>query len=423
MREEYLCIGVLSRTNHKSQEGMDSVMNVAEVLAAVQSVEQDIIAWRRHIHAYPELGYEEFATAAFVAERLRSFGLLVTEGVSGTGVVALLHGQDEGGCVALRADMDALPVAEETLLPFASRSPGKMHACGHDGHTAMLLGAARVLSLYRHSFSGTVKFFFQPAEECAPEGGAKGMIAAGVMDDPKVEYVFALHLWPDLPLGKAGIKVGALMSASDRVRIRIQGKGGHGAAPHHAIDAVVVGSHVVTALQTIVSRQVDPLEPAVLTVGSFHAGQRYNVIAPYAELDGTVRTQNEALRQSLPKRIASIAQSVAHAWGAEAEVNYEYGYPTLYNHPSGVELVSRALVEVLGEGGLVQLTRPSMGGEDFAYFLDHAVGAMFWLGCDGPASPDAPIHNGQFDFDEGALAVGTAVMVQAALNALRERRR
>lgn len=397
-------------------------MKTLEIRSAVQAIEQEIISWRRHIHAHPELGYEEVETAAFVARLLRSFGLSVEEGVGGTGVVGMLRGEGEsegeGLCVALRADMDALPVTEETGLPFASRNLGKMHACGHDGHTAMLLGAARVLSLHRRSFAGTVKFFFQPAEECAPRGGALGMIEEGVMVDPKVDYVFALHLWPELPLGKVGIKTGALMSASDRVRLRIQGKGGHGAAPHQAIDAVVVASHIVTALQAIAGRQVDPLEPFVLTIGSFHAGQRYNVIAPYAELDGTVRTQNETLRSTIPRRITTLAQAVAAGFGAEAEVNYEYGYPTLYNQPHAVDVVSKAVAEVLGEHELIELGRPSMGGEDFAYFLDHAKGAMFWLGCHGPLSPEAPIHNGKFDFDEDALAVGTGVLVQTTLNAL-----
>jgi amidohydrolase len=393
-----------------------------DVTGAVGAVGEEIIAWRRHLHAHPELGYEEVETAAFVARLLRGFGLEVVEGVGGTGVLALLQGEagGEGRCIALRADMDALPVTEETNLPFASRYPGKMHACGHDGHTAMLLGVAKVLSLHRQDFAGTVKFFFQPAEECAPEGGAKGMIAAGVMENPKVDYVFALHVWPELPLGKVGVKTGALMSASDRVRIRIQGKGGHGAAPHQAVDAVVVACQVVSALQTVVSRQVDPLEPVVLTIGSIHAGQRYNVIAPIAELDGTVRTQNEALRSALPSRITKLAQATAEAFGAEAEVNYEFGYPTLYNHPRAVEVVRSAVTEVLGEEALVEMTRPSMGGEDFAYFLDLANGAMFWLGCRSPRTPDAPIHNGKFDFDEDALAVGSRVLVQAALNALKE---
>jgi amidohydrolase len=397
-------------------------MKAFDVAGAVWAVEEEIIAWRRHFHAHPELGYEEVETAAFVARLLRDFGLEVVEGVGGTGVLALLQGEaaGEGRCIALRADMDALPVTEETNLPFASRYPGKMHACGHDGHTAMLLGVAKVLSLHRQDFAGTVKFFFQPAEECAPEGGAKGMIAAGVMENPKVDCVFALHVWPELPLGKVGVKTGPLMSASDRVRIRIQGKGGHGAAPHQAVDAVVVACHVVSALQTVVSRQVDPLEPVVLTIGSIHAGQRYNVIAPTAELDGTVRTQNEALRSGLPSRITKLAQATAEAFGAEAEVNYEFGYPTLYNQPRAVEVIRGAVTEVLGEAGLVELTRPSMGGEDFAYFLDLANGAMFWLGCRSRETPDAPIHNGKFDFDERALAVGTGVLVQAALDALKE---
>lgn len=389
-----------------------------DIWTTVKGFEQEIISWRRHVHENPELGYEEVETSAFVANLLRQFELEVYEGVAGTGVVAILRGEQEGPCVALRADMDALPVAENTGLPFASKTQGRMHACGHDGHTAMLLGAARVLSTLRQSLKGTVKFFFQHAEECAPHGGAKSMIEAGVMENPKVDYVFALHLWPEVPFGKVGVKTGPLMSASDRLQIEIQGKGGHGAAPHHAVDAVVVASQVVNALQTVVSRQVDPLDAVVVTIGSLIAGQRYNVIAPAAHLDGTVRTQNEAVRRELPARITRLVESIAAGFGAKATVNYEFGYPTLLNHEVGVDIVVRAAEAVFGPEATVRLERPSMGGEDFAYFLNHAVGAMFWLGCKGPDSPDFPIHNSRFDFDESVLARGTAVMVSAALLAM-----
>ena len=311
-------------------------------------------------------------------------------------MVGLLSGAEPGPCVALRADMDALEVQEATGLPFASKN-GKMHACGHDGHTAMLLGAAKVLSLHRASIVGTIKFLFQPAEECAPFGGAKSLIEAGAMDNPKVDYIFALHLWPDVPFGKVGLKSGPLMSASDRIQIEIIGKGGHGAIPHQAVDAVVVASQVINSLQTIVSRTVDPLDAAVVTIGSLHAGQRYNVIAETALLDGTVRTQNEAVRKVLPERITTLVQSVAAGMGAKAKVNYELGYPTLYNSPQAVDRLRKASVSVLGADSTVELGRPSMGGEDFAFFLEFAPGAMFWLGCKGPNSPEYPIHNAKFD--------------------------
>lgn len=388
-----------------------------DIMAAIKGVEQEVIQLRRHFHANPEVGYEEHATASFVAEKLHEYGLVVQQGIGGTGVVGVLSGIQPGPCVALRADMDALEVQEATGLPFASTN-GKMHACGHDGHTAMLLGAAKVLSLHRDSIVGTIKFFFQPAEECAPFGGAKSLIEAGAMNNPKVDYIYALHLWPDVPFGKVGLKNGPLMSASDRVRIDIVGKGGHGAIPHQAVDAVVVASQVVNALQTIVSRTVDPLDAAVVTIGSLHAGQRYNVIAQTAHMDGTVRTQNEAVRKVLPDRISTLVQSVALGMGAKAEVNYEFGYPTLYNNPQAVDMLRRASVSVLGAESIVELERPSMGGEDFAFFLDHAPGAMFWLGCKGPNTPDYPIHNPRFDFDESVMVRGIAVLCTAALLSL-----
>ncbi|MDP3487485.1 MAG: amidohydrolase [Bacillota bacterium] len=386
------------------------------IMTAVHGVEQEVIQLRRHLHANPEVGYEEHATSSFVAEKLREYGLEV-QGVGGTGVIGVLAGYQPGPCVALRADMDALEVQEATGLPFASTN-GKMHACGHDGHTAMLLGAAKVLSQHRDSIAGTIKFFFQPAEECAPFGGAKSLIEAGAMNNPTVDYIYALHLWPDIPFGKVGLKSGPLMSASDRLRIDITGKGGHGAMPHQAVDAVVVASQVVSSLQTIVSRTVDPLDAAVVTIGSLHAGQRYNVIAETAHLDGTVRTQNEAVRKALPERITTLVQSVAVGMGAKAEVNYELGYPTLYNNAQAIDMLRKASVSVLGDDSTVELERPSMGGEDFAFFLEFAVGAMFWLGCKGPNTSSYPIHNPKFDFDESVMVRGMAVFCAAALLSL-----
>ena len=388
------------------------------VLSEAVKIEPEIIAWRRHFHTHPELGYAEHHTAAFVAEKLRGWSVEVYEAVGGTSVVGILRGAKPGLCVALRADMDALPVEEETGLPFASQNPGCMHACGHDGHMAILLGAAKVLSDKRSEFTGTVKFIFQSAEECSPRGGALPLIEAGVMENPKVNFVFALHLWPELPPGKVGVKAGPLMSAADRLQIHITGLGGHGAAPHYAVDSVVVASHIVTALQTIVSRQTDPLEPAVVTIGQFAAGQRHNIIAATAYLDGTVRTQSETVRQTLPKRIAQLVEGIAAGFNARASVDYEFGYPTLHNHPQGSQLVAEAVSLALGKDCVVILERPSMGGEDFAYYLEHAVGAMFWLGCQDPHMPSFPIHNSRYNFNERVLVRGAAVRAEVALQAL-----
>jgi amidohydrolase len=353
-----------------------------------------------------------------VARYLREQGIEVQEGVAGTSVVGLLQG-GEGPCIALRADMDALPVLEETELPFASVRSGKMHACGHDGHTAILLVAAKVLAKCSDELKGSVKFIFQSAEECAPLGGAKPMVEAGVLENPTPAMVFGLHLWPDVPLGQVGVREGALMSASDRIKISITGKGGHGAIPHQAVDALVVACQVVNALQTIVSRQVDPMDAAVVTIGQLNAGQRYNVIAPHAVLDGTVRTQNEAVRAMMPDRIRRLVEHVALSMGATARLEYEWGYPTLNNNPLAVQVAREAIRACLGDEGVLNVERPSMGGEDFAYFIQDIPGAFMWLGCQGPGSSGFPIHNSRYEFDEDALAIGVEVMCRLVFEALK----
>lgn len=369
---------------------------------------------RRKIHQNPEIGYEEHETAALVANYLRQQGIEVAEGVGGVSVVGLLRGAKPGPCVALRADMDALSVQEETGLPFASQKPGIMHACGHDGHTAMLLVAARILSENRAEIAGTVKFLFQSAEECAPHGGAKYMIEAGALENPRPESVFGLHLWPDVPLGQVGLKEGPIMSASDRIQISVKGKGGHGAIPHQAVDAVYVGSQIVTALQGVVSRQVDPMDAAVVTIGQFNSGSRYNIIAEDAFMDGTVRTQNEDLRGTMPDRIGRIVESVAQAYGAKASLLYEKGFPTLYNHPESVSLAAQAVRDVLGDDGILHVERPSMGGEDFAFFTRELPGSFLWLGCRARGESGFPIHNPRYNFDEAALPIGVELLCRLA---------
>lgn len=382
--------------------------------------DEEVVRLRRHFHMNPEVGYEEHDTAHFVAQYLRNEGLEVVEGVGGLSVTGLLKGRHDGPCVALRADMDALPVEEETGLAFSSLRQGVMHACGHDGHMAMLLVAARVLSQMRDEVHGSVKFLFQSAEECAPNGGAKYMIQAGVLENPRPKMVFGLHLWPDVPLGKVGVKVGPLMSASDRLRIHVKGRGGHGAIPHQAVDAVLVASQIVTSLQAIVSRQVDPLDAAVVTIGELRAGTRYNVIAGEAHLDGTVRTQNEALRDTMPAKIRHLSEHVAEAMGAQASVTYEKGYPTLYNDVGAVSIVREAVIDTLGAAGVLEVERPSMGGEDFAFFTQEIPGAFIWLGCRENGVNGYPIHNSRYTFDETALPIGVEVLCRTALSAMKE---
>ena len=369
-------------------------------------------ATRRALHEHPELGFHEVRTAALVAERLRGLGLEVQAEVATTGVVGLLRGTRPGRTLLLRADMDCLPVQEATGAPYASRVPGQMHACGHDGHVAMLLGAAEVLAGRRERLAGAVKLVFQPAEE--GPGGARPMIEAGVLEGPRVDAAFGLHLLNDFPVGTVALRPGPLMAATDRITIQVRGRGGHGAAPHQAVDSVLVAAHVVTALQAIASREVAPTTPVVVTVGTIHGGFRYNVIAPEVELTGTVRSFDAALRQALPGRIERIARGVAAAFGAEAEVRYELGYPATLNDPGMTSLVRAVAATVVGDAGLVAM-EPLMGGEDMSYFLEAVPGCYAFIGSANPARGlDHPHHSPRFDFDEAALPIGVQVLVRTA---------
>lgn len=378
-------------------------------------VQSRLVQWRRHLHQNPEIGTEVPQTAAFVAGRLREMGLAVRDGVGGLGVVGLLEGGHPGPTLAIRADMDALKVTEETGLPFASKHPGRMHACGHDGHTAIALGTAEILASHREQLQGNVKFIFQPAEE--GPGGAKPMIQDGALLNPKVDAVIGLHLgviW-DLPPGTVGVRSGPMMASTDRVEITIKGKGGHGAMPHQTVDAVAIGAQVVTALQTIVSRRVDPLEPAVVTIGSFHAGTTFNVIADTAVMQGTVRCLRESLRQRMPEHIERMVQGVATGMGAEASLNYLPGHPVLENDPEFTAFFAGVAKEVLGEGKVVTLSQPTMGGEDMSYFLNEVPGTYFFLASGNPAKGIVyPHHHPRFDIDEDVLWMGVALFAEAA---------
>jgi amidohydrolase len=308
--------------------------------------------------------------------------------------------------------MDGLPVQEATGAPYASRRPGLMHACGHDGHVAMLLGAAEVLVARRERLAGAVKLVFQPAEE--GPGGAEPMIAAGVLAAPRVDAAFGIHLWNDHPVGVVALRPGPVMAATDRVRLVVRGRGGHGAAPHQAVDAVLVAAHVVTALQAIASRQVRPTLPVVVTIGTIHGGFRYNVIAPEVVLEGTVRSFDRALRESLPGRIERIARGVAGAFGAEVACEYDFGYPATVNDPEVTRLAAAAAADVVGPAGVVTCD-PQMGGEDMSYFLEAVPGAFAFVGSANPARGlDRPHHSPEFDFDEAALPIGVQVLVRTA---------
>jgi amidohydrolase len=384
---------------------------MARFSADVSALEADLVALRRDLHQNPELAWAERRTAARVAAFLEGSGLEVRADVAGTGVVATARG-GRGRTVLLRVDMDGLPIQEQGAVPYASRVAGVMHACGHDGHTAMGAAAARVLAGRRPA--GEVRVLFQPAEE--GEGGAQGMIAAGVLDG--VDMVLGIHLWNELPAGVLGVKAGPLMAAVDRLRIVVHGRGGHGGNPHRAADPVVAAAHVVVALQSLVAREVSPLQSAVVTVGAVHGGQAFNVIPDEVTLTGTIRTFDAALRREMPERIRRIAGGVASALQCAAEVEVRPGNPPVVNDPDVAALARRAAVRVVGEEAVVE-PQPTMGGEDMAVYFERVPGCFVFVGsANAERGLDQPHHSPRFDFDETALTIGCQFLVEVALEAL-----
>ncbi len=369
-----------------------------------------VVADRRHLHAHPELGFQEYETSAFVAARLRDLGLEVRTGIAGTGVVALLHGAAPGKTILLRADMDALPMAELNEVEYRSTVENVMHACGHDGHTAVLLGAARILSARRDRLAGTVKFIFQPCEE-APPGGAVAMIAEGVLDDPAVDAAFGLHLSQWTPIGDVAVRPGPTMAAADTFRLDIKGVGGHAASPHRAVDAALVAAQVLVALHALVAREVDPIQPAVVTVGMIHAGSASNIIPETAVLRGTVRTFDKDLREYLARRVEEVAVGVAAAMRAECVCTYDLGYPAVVNDPDSAALVAAVARDVVGEDH-VTAGEPTMGGEDFASFLERVPGCFFFVGTrNEERGLTWAHHHPRFDIDEDGLPIAVAMFV------------
>jgi len=371
---------------------------------------EKIVALRRDIHREPELGFDTEKTAEKVLGALEGLPLDLKTGVAQNGIVATLWGEGEGPTVGLRADMDALPIEEETGLPFASEIEGRMHACGHDGHTSMLVGAAHALSGMRDRLGGTVKFVFQPAEEGGGGGGV--MVDEGVADD--LSSIFALHVWPGLPFGKVATKAGPIMAAADAFEMEIRGSGGHGAMPHLAADAVVIAAQVVTALQTVVSREVDPVEPAVLTVGEIGAGTAFNIIPEKARLGGTVRTLNPDLRERMPGRMEDVARGVAKGMRGDANLDYTFSYPVTVNDEGAANHALDVAEDLFGAESVLELPNPSMTSEDFAFFLEKVPGAFIWLGVGEDVSG---LHTPQFAFDEEILPRGSALLVALALEA------
>jgi amidohydrolase len=378
----------------------------------------EITADRRTIHEQPELAYEETQTAALVAGRLRQLGIETASGIAGTGVVGLIKGGRPGKTVLLRADMDALPILEQVESGHRSRVDGKMHACGHDGHTAMLLAAARLLQERRDDIAGNVKLMFQPAEEHGTRGGALPMIEAGLLDAPRVDAAFALHVDAAHEAGQIALRSGPTMAAADRFTVMVRGRGGHAARPHQTVDPIVVAAQMITAMQTLVSREVSPVQQAVVTVGSLDAGTAFNVIPDSARLRGTVRTYQPEIRDLIERRLKELTMGMAAAMRASAEVEYVRGYPPIVNHESGVEAVRRVAVEAAGEAQTVE-QEMLMGAEDFSYVLQRVPGAMFYLGVRPMGAAEMrPTHSPIFDLDESALPLGTAVLAATALGYL-----
>lgn len=364
----------------------------------------DVTAWRRHLHSIPELGFQEHQTSAYIASKLDEWGVPYVR-LAGTGLVATLRAGTSPRTIGLRADIDALPMQEANEFEWRSTTPGRMHACGHDGHTAMLLGAVRYLAETRN-FDGTVNFIFQPAEE--GPGGAKVMIDEGLFEKFPCERVYGAHNDPLMPVGQMSMIVGPAMAAADTFSIRITGRGGHAARPHHTIDPLIAGAHVALALQTIVARRTDPLESAVVSITQFHAGTADNVIAQHAELRGTVRTLKSEVQDATEKLLTEVAQAAAAVAGATAEVSYQRGYPSVMNDADATARAASAAIKLLGAEAVHQDRAPVMGGEDFAYMSRARPGCFVRIGQAGPNRGSVSLHNVRYDFNDDALPVGTA---------------
>ena len=403
----------------------------AEIDRRAAAIEQELLAWRRHLHQHPELSNREIDTAKFVAEKLRSFGLDPQTGVARTGVTALLRGAQPGPVVALRSDMDGLPVTEELDLPFASRATGEyegrrvgvMHACGHDAHMAMLLATARILTELKGQLRGSVQFIFQPAEEMAPRdeqpAGAELMVKEGVLENPKVDAVFGLHVFANVPSGHIGWRSGPIMAASDMFEIIVRGRQTHGASPWAGVDPVVVGSQIVLALQTIISRQVNiTTQPAIVTVGQFEAGVRNNIVPDTARLVGTIRTFDDAMQADIHERVRRTAERIAEAAGATADVRIDRGYPVTANDPALTSDMLPTLARVSGNR-LVEVPKMTTA-EDFTYFQRQVPGVFVILGVTPPAQVGsaAANHSPKFSVDEAALVTGVRALANLAADYL-----
>lgn len=387
------------------------------ILESIDAIFEEIVSIRRDIHMHPELGQEEFRTQQIVETFLKREGISY-ERIANTGVLGIIRGRAPGKTVGLRADMDALPIQEETNFPFKSIYEGKMHACGHDAHTAILLGTAKLLNDRRDSFNGTIKLFFQPAEETI--GGAKRMVEAGCMENPKVDHVIGLHVFPRLPAGTIEVKYDKMNASTDSVKIDIQGKSGHGAYPHDSIDAIVIAAQVIVALQTLVSRTISPVESVVLSLGTIQGGVKGNVIADHVHIRGTLRTLDENQRLLAKQTIRQIVEGTATALGGTGKVSFNEGYRALVNDDEIVKIVEETGRTLLGDANVFVAKTPSLGAEDFSFFLEKATGAFYNIGCGNEAEGlTYKGHHPKFAVDERALKTGMQMQVEVALRLLR----
>lgn len=377
---------------------------------------EDAIQFRRELHRFPELSDEEFSTSNRIQEELSALNIPFETGFAGTGILGVIEGAHEGGIVGLRADIDALPIHETSGEPFSSENDGVMHACGHDAHTAMLIATAKVLLNRCEEMHGTVLLIFQPAEEKSPTGGSQRMMDEGVFDGREPDVLIAQHVWPSIPVGKFGIMPGPIMGNSDRFKLIIKGSGGHASMPHDTVDAIIVGTQVINALQTIVSRNSDPYEPSVVTVGKFQAGTQHNVIAETAEIVGTIRTQSNGMKTMIKERFHNIVENVVEAMGASVEIEYLDGYPATISSKEWAHQMRQTAVNLYGEAAVPDY-RPSLAGEDFGRFLLKYPGVYYWLGT-SVGEGQKPLHSPSFKVNEDAFKYGIEVMSQGAIDTL-----
>jgi amidohydrolase len=385
------------------------------VIKEIKRFHDEMTEWRRDIHQRPELKFEENCTADLVAAKLKEFGIEIHRGLAKTGVVGTINNGD-GPSIGLRADMDALPLEENNTFKHASRNPGKMHACGHDGHTAMLLGAAKYLASSKN-FKGTVNFIFQPAEEGG--GGGELMIKEGLFEMFPVDSVYGLHNWPGMPAGIFGVGSGPIMASVDTFDLTINGRGGHAAMPDQCIDPIIIASQVVSALQTIPSRNTHPVDSLVISVTKIHAGDAYNVIPDSVQMHGTVRTFQPETRKEIPSSMLRVTEGVCAAYGGTCELNYMSGYPATINSVAETEISAKAVVDLFGEENIIRNPTPSMGGEDFSYMLEARPGCYVWLGI-GPGKGEGGcmLHSSRYDFNDDILPIGASYWVKLVENEL-----